>query len=217
MDAHIHMYGKIICIHIYIYIYTYLYVCVCRAKLVVRRGLLCDAVCCSALRVLFSSSTIVHIYVHDEISGVLQCVVVCCFVVQCVAACYSVLSSCLLWIHIYRQAETSSVLQCGTVCCNVSQCVAVCCSMTHVHPQGATSACTARRGGGGRRAPMRGELLYSSHRYICIYIHKCVHSYLCMYIYIYIDINTFMHVYTITCMHTRAQLRVCSIIDMCGE
>jgi len=55
-------------------------------------------------------------------SLVLQCVAVCCSVLQCVA--------------VYRKIDISffavycSVLQCVAVCCSVLHCVAVCCSVS---------------------------------------------------------------------------------------
>jgi len=64
--------------------------------------------------------------------GVLQCVAACCSVLQCVAVCCSVLSldkekrisefrSCV--------AVRCGVLQCVVACCSVLHCVAVCCSV----------------------------------------------------------------------------------------
>jgi len=46
----------------------------------------------------------------------LQCVAVCCSVLQCVAK--------------YRADFGGCVLQCVAVCCSVLQCVAVCCSVS---------------------------------------------------------------------------------------
>jgi len=57
----------------------------------------------------------------SEQAGAVQCVAVCCSVLQCVAA---------VWPGRGRQMWCS-VLQCEcvAVCCSVLQCVAVCCSM----------------------------------------------------------------------------------------
>jgi len=60
---------------------------------------------------------------------VLQCVAVCCSVLQCVAACMPrdlPANSPGVSVH-------DSVLQCVTVCCSVLQCVAVCCSVYSVY------------------------------------------------------------------------------------
>ena len=47
---------------------------------------------------------------------VLQCVAVCCSVLQCVA------------VHIGLEANVHTILSCGA-CCSMLQCVAVCCSV----------------------------------------------------------------------------------------
>jgi len=64
---------------------------------------------------------------------VLQCVAVCCSVLQCVAVRDKVLRSSPLHIHEARQcvAVRGSVLQCVAVCCSVLQCddSCVCCSV----------------------------------------------------------------------------------------
>jgi len=85
---------------------------------------------------------------------VLQCVVVCCSVLQrvavcssgalcvhfqrlpgmllqCVAACCSVVQRVAVCCIVLQRVLTSSryVLQCVAVCCSVFQCVAVCCSV----------------------------------------------------------------------------------------
>jgi len=49
-------------------------------------------------------------------------------VLQCVAACCSVLAVCCSVLHC-----VGSVLQSLTVCCSVLQCVAVCCSVKFSH------------------------------------------------------------------------------------
>jgi len=65
--------------------------------------------------------------------SVLQCVAVCCGVLRCVAVCCSVLSSaadsCVAEGVLRCVAVCFSVLQCVAVCCSVLQCVAVCCSV----------------------------------------------------------------------------------------
>jgi len=60
---------------------------------------------------------------------VLQCVAMCCIVLQCVA------DTCRKPIY--------SVLQCVAVCCSVLQCVAVCCSVLQI-PSGSPSTSAAR-------------------------------------------------------------------------
>jgi len=62
---------------------------------------------------------------------VLQCVAVCCSVLQCVAvyqerSCTLVLQARIIAIYV---AVCCSVLQCVAVCCSVLQCVAVCSSV----------------------------------------------------------------------------------------
>ena len=67
-------------------------------------------------------------------SRVLQCVAVCCSVLQCVAVllqcvavCYSVLQCVAVRCSVLQcVAVCYSVLQCVAVCCSVLQCVAVC-------------------------------------------------------------------------------------------
>jgi len=64
---------------------------------------------------------------------VLQCVAVCCSVLQwhtymCVAVCCSVLQ----W-HTYIHTPQNSLLQKHQMCCSVLQCVADCCNGTHIH------------------------------------------------------------------------------------
>jgi len=64
---------------------------------------------------------------HDLPMG-MQCVAVCCSVLQCVAVRWSfgtvtTVTSIFLW--------ACSVLQCVAVCCRLLQCVAVCCSELH--------------------------------------------------------------------------------------
>jgi len=65
--------------------------------------------------------------------SVLQCVAVCCKLLQFVVAeCYSVLlcdAVRMLFLHDLSIAVCCSVLQCVAMCCNVLQCVAVCCSV----------------------------------------------------------------------------------------
>jgi len=70
---------------------------------------------------------------------------ICCSVLQRVAACCGVLQSLdsfirVIWLILtgdttYKEdlqyAERCSVLQCVAVCCSVLQCVAACCTMTH--------------------------------------------------------------------------------------
>jgi len=53
-----------------------------------------------------------------------QCVAVCCSVLQCVAHHYTVL--------IARSKGLLKLVQCVAVCCSVLQCVAVCCSVLHI-------------------------------------------------------------------------------------
>jgi len=59
--------------------------------------------------------------------SVLQCVAVCCSVLQCVAV------ECMYLLSVLQcVAVCCSVLQCVAVCCSVLQCVAVCCSRVYV-------------------------------------------------------------------------------------
>ena len=96
---------------------------------VVCSGLKCVAVCCSVLQISYPDFPVRHC--HDESLHALsphaallllvdtfklQCVAVCCSVLQCVAVCCSVLQC----VAVY-----CSVLQCVAVCCRVLQCVAV--------------------------------------------------------------------------------------------
>jgi len=60
---------------------------------------------------------------------VLQCVAVCCSVLQRVER---VLHSLILWMCIDLYAVCCSVLQCVAVCCSVLQCVAACCKVLSV-------------------------------------------------------------------------------------
>jgi len=55
---------------------------------------------------------------------VMQCVAVCCSVLQCALQCVAVCCNVLQCV-----AVCCSVLQCVAVCCSVRQCVAVCCSV----------------------------------------------------------------------------------------
>jgi len=50
--------------------------------------------------------------------GVLQCVAVCCSVLQCVA----------IWWEASNREKSDHCLQCVAVCCNMLQCVAMCCN-----------------------------------------------------------------------------------------
>jgi len=59
---------------------------------------------------------------------VLQCVAVCCSVLQCVAAVRCSVLQCVA-------PDTSHVLQCVAVCCSVLQCGVVCCSVLHLIPR----------------------------------------------------------------------------------
>jgi len=64
--------------------------------------------------------------------SVLQCVAVCCSVVQRVNK--SKLYACcqlLLSITFASLPSVDCVLQCDAACCSVLQCVAVCCSVLH--------------------------------------------------------------------------------------
>jgi len=68
----------------------------------------------------------------DAHGTVLQCVVVCCSVLQCVAAFWRVCCSVLQCVAVYRRVLARvvvccSVLQSAVMCCSVSQCVAMCC------------------------------------------------------------------------------------------
>ena len=65
-----------------------------------------------------------------------ECVAVCCSVLQCVAVCYHYYL--LVGSALRSRALPSPSLQntvqcveCVAVCCNVLQCVAVCCSVLH--------------------------------------------------------------------------------------
>jgi len=78
-------------------------------------------------------------YVYHDIAVccVLQCVAVCCSVLQCVVAwctaCCSVLKPTRLdykMCHMHDDiAVRGSAWRCIAVCCSVLQCVAVCCSV----------------------------------------------------------------------------------------
>jgi len=59
---------------------------------------------------------------------VLQCVAVCCSVLQCIETCYTV-SRMTLTYCMSGCATSTRTLQCGVVCCSVLQCVAVCYSV----------------------------------------------------------------------------------------
>ena len=60
----------------------------------------------------------------------LQCVAVCCIVLQRVAACCRVLQCIAVCCSVLQCiAVCCSVLQCVVVCCSVLQCVAACCSV----------------------------------------------------------------------------------------
>ena len=59
----------------------------------------------------------------------LQCVAVCCSVLQCVAK----VMTCMEFFHVYIRAVCCSVLQCVAVCCSVLKCVAVCCKGNDTH------------------------------------------------------------------------------------
>jgi len=62
--------------------------------------------------------------------SVLQYVAVCCSVLQCVAVCYSVLYCVAVWCNVLQCiAVCCGVLPCATVCCRVFSCVAVFCSV----------------------------------------------------------------------------------------
>ena len=80
----------------------------------------CLTVCCSVLqRVLFR---VVLLYCRCVVCCVvLQCVAACCSVLQCVAACCSVLQ-CVLSVWSYYTAGVWYV----AMCCMVLQCIAVC-------------------------------------------------------------------------------------------
>jgi len=68
---------------------------------------------------------------------VLQCVAACCSVLQCVAAAYHMNKSHHAGASRCRVfAFCCSVLQCVAVCCSVLQCVAVCCSVFAVRCSG---------------------------------------------------------------------------------
>jgi len=71
--------------------------------------------CCSVCSVEMISRTLYKCIV-------LQCVAVCCSVLQCVAVCCSVRSVEMISRTLYK----CIVLQCVAVCCSVLQCVAVC-------------------------------------------------------------------------------------------
>jgi len=80
----------------------------------------CVAVYCSHF---FRAQCVVELDQYARHQTALQHVVVCCSVVQCIAACrlYCSLLQCV--------AVCCSVLQCIAVYCSVLQCVAVCCSV----------------------------------------------------------------------------------------
>jgi len=60
----------------------------------------------------------------------LQCVAVCCSVLQYAAVCCSVLQCAAVCCSVLQcTAVCCSVLQCAAVCCSVLQCAAVCCSV----------------------------------------------------------------------------------------
>ena len=62
------------------------------------------------------------VLIHIQRRGLIQCVAVCCSVLQCMLQCVAV---CCVLIHIQRRG----LIQCVAVCCSVLQCVAVCCSV----------------------------------------------------------------------------------------
>ena len=73
--------------------------------------------------------------------SVLQCVAVCCSVLQCIAVCCSVLQCVLQCVAVccsvlQRVAVCCSVLQRVVACCSVSQRVAVCCKPRHANTLG---------------------------------------------------------------------------------
>ena len=69
----------------------------------------------------------------SDVNSVLQRVAVRCRVLQCVAACCSVLGT-LLCAVVLHFSNVSSVLPCVAVCCNVLHCVAVCYASPFVQP-----------------------------------------------------------------------------------
>jgi len=76
----------------------------------------------------------------------LQCVALCCSVLQCVAAdvCEShpVHAPVTLLSVTPHVIATTGVLQCVAVCCSVLQCVAVCCSMLQYAAQRVAVCCS---------------------------------------------------------------------------
>jgi len=110
-------------------------VCVCVCVLTYSISMTCSSVTCKSPR---NRTSLKHLCV-------LQCVAVCCSVLQCVAVCCSVCCSvlqCVLQcVAVYcgvlqcvvvtslKEAAIRRVYLCCNMCCSVLQCVAVCCSV----------------------------------------------------------------------------------------
>ena len=69
----------------------------------------------------------------------MQCVAVCCSVLQRVAVCCRVLQCVAVWLKVCAEEVCCSMLQCVAVCCSVLHCVAVCCSAAKVICRGGLS------------------------------------------------------------------------------
>jgi len=135
--------------------------------------------------------------------SVLQCVAVCCSVLQCLEI---------------RARVRCSVLQCVAVCCGVLQCVAVCCSvlrfkreqrnvadlwMSRVMYAKEPRPMTAYSSTAHTNAPsLPGTICCGSlDIYIYIYIHIYVYTYIFIYVYMYIYICIYRYGYVYVCMY----------------
>ena len=121
----------------------------------------CVAVCHSVIPWPFAFIEHFHSQWRDFASCLLQCVAVCCSMLQYVAVCCSVLQCVAVRCSVLQcVAMCCSVLQCVAVCCSVLQCVAVCCSVLQcvvLSSGGHTHMC----GTGWQRPP--GSLIFMSH------------------------------------------------------
>jgi len=137
--------------------------------------------------------------------SVLQCVAVCCSVLQYVTA------FCKNWNHLFgahlpqRTCAHEAMLQCVAVCCSVLQCAAVCCSVL----QCVAVCCTVLQKTKPTlqrthlKVPLHLKVVLFSERFLLFYgsltIWNFMHTYLCVctypFAYICMCVCTYTYIY----------------------
>ena len=146
-----------------------------------------------------------YIFTHWQVDNDVQCVVLCCSVLQSVAECCRVLQS---------VAVCCSVLQCVAVCCSVLQCVAVCCSVLPYEPTNSMGPRTCKRGPTYRTLLQKMWKGPTSPRTPTVVDHVCdvtaaFHSHTCECDVTRSDMNIYVHIQIDNTGRSPANCRCC--------